>query len=1010
MLPELIPFEDDVTLIMSSGVQMMDFGLTLDPKRLGDGEFVRNDNAATLVRLLYDDNKDLHYRLDSNGERQSIRPTLSGIPVADSLKLLENLWVPLPVLRRHGNSFVQGPLNWARARLVPLAEGEDLKGHSHRLVVAFDTNIAAEVAEGTRYLQPTQADVDSGAPFQCVWHGHHLGGYLEQDWINNWLAELFTDQALVKLKLDSEDQQQGLRELAHQAHYLNLLWVIGEFAMQRKDANGKDRTLAIRVISNQPTSAQKPIMVDMVLDVGNSRTCGILIEDHPQQGDGLRTRYELELRDLSRPEQVYAEPFESRIEFSQALFGKIDHSVQSGRRDAFLWPTIARVGHEAARLAAKRRGTEGSTGLSSPKRYLWDEERYQSGWRFNQAFSKAEHEPPATAVPFGDLINETGEALYTLPEDERYPVFMPHYSRSSLMTFMLAETLVHALVQMNSPGQRMKMSHANTPRQLRSLILTVPPSMPKPERDIFHERVRQAIALTWKAMGWHPAGLDLNGKGSDWGENGAAACPPLPRFKTQWDEATCAQAIYLYSETLNHFGGRVEDFFATIRRPSGSSADDRLTVASIDIGGGTTDLVITDYSLDGAGGANRSIIPQQRFRDGFKVAGDDIVLGVIDHVIVPALAEALQALGLADPNPTLSRLIGSEAGIVQDMILRQQLTLQVFYPMALAILHAYERFDPYENTTTPPLTFGALLPEDSPPTPEVLAYVRNGLRKALNNPSLEFDITAVPLRLDLARLHSLFLQDGLEICKTIRSLCEVVWLYHCDVLLISGRPSRLPGIQALFRKLLALPPERIVPMHNYRTGTWYPFHHQGRIDDPKTTAAVGAMLCVLGQGRIPNFFFRANDFTTYSTVRYIGLMDQKNTVKDSDVYYRDVDLDNEEYTLPDTAFPMRGRMVLGFRQLAADRWGAASLYLLEFSEDSDKARQVLYGDRGHAAALSVTLRRDRRLKGESLEIERITTEDGASLSRDAVRIRLCTLNNAGLGEQSYWLDTGSVLH
>ena len=115
------------------------------------------------------------------------------------------------------------------------------------------------------------------------------------------------------------------------------------------------------MISNQANDLYKPIEVDMVLDVGNSRTCGILIEDHPQENDGLRRRYELELRDLSHPEHVYREAFESRIEFAQASFGKDHFSAQSGRNDAFLWPTIARIGHEAARLASLRRGTEGAT-------------------------------------------------------------------------------------------------------------------------------------------------------------------------------------------------------------------------------------------------------------------------------------------------------------------------------------------------------------------------------------------------------------------------------------------------------------------------------------------------------------------------------------------------------------------------------------------------------------------------------------------------------------------------
>ena len=97
-----------------------------------------------------------------------------------------------------------------------------------------------------------------------------------------------------------------------------------------------------------------------------------------------------------------------------------------------------------------------------------------------------------------------GEALYTLDPFDRMPVFHPHYSRSSLMTFMLSEVLAQALAQINSPAQRLRQSHARVPRHLRSIILTVPPAMPQPERKIFEQRMRQAIGLIWKSMGWHP--------------------------------------------------------------------------------------------------------------------------------------------------------------------------------------------------------------------------------------------------------------------------------------------------------------------------------------------------------------------------------------------------------------------------------------------------------------------------------------------------------------------------
>ena len=39
---------------------------------------------------------------------------------------------------------------------------------------------------------------------------------------------------------------------------------------------------------------------------------------------------------------------------------------------------------------------------------------------------------------------------------DRIPVFTPRYSRSSLMTFMLAEVLTRAISQINSPEQRIR--------------------------------------------------------------------------------------------------------------------------------------------------------------------------------------------------------------------------------------------------------------------------------------------------------------------------------------------------------------------------------------------------------------------------------------------------------------------------------------------------------------------------------------------------------------------------
>jgi hypothetical protein len=44
---------------------------------------------------------------------------------------------------------------------------------------------------------------------------------------------------------------------------------------------------------------------------------------------------------------------------------------------------------------------------------------------------------------------------------------------------------------------------------LRTIILTLPSAMPKQEREIFRRRMFEAIALVWKAMGWHPQDDDF---------------------------------------------------------------------------------------------------------------------------------------------------------------------------------------------------------------------------------------------------------------------------------------------------------------------------------------------------------------------------------------------------------------------------------------------------------------------------------------------------------------------
>jgi hypothetical protein len=68
----------------------------------------------------------------------------------------------------------------------------------------------------------------------------------------------------------------------------------------------------------------------------------------------------------------------------------------------------------------------------------------------------------------------------------------------------------------------------------------------------------------------------------------------------QWDEATGTQIVFLYNEIKHNFQGDAALFFQVFGRVrEGYGEAPCLRLASIDIGGGTTDLIIATYQLEG---------------------------------------------------------------------------------------------------------------------------------------------------------------------------------------------------------------------------------------------------------------------------------------------------------------------------------------------------------------------------------------------------------------------------
>ncbi len=974
MLATTTEYPQRVRLIPNSGIQFLDFALTPALAAERPGKFVRQTANGPLLRLDYNQNHDRYFLPVAPGEPpEMVRPEFS-FPLEQSLRLLNQVWLPLPFMRFNPpRSFLPGPDNWARVQ-IRLLEQPDSQGHSLRITLAFDTKVYPPGDENA-HLAPNQQDIVTGLSFALVHHSQDLADFLDATWVDGWLREVFTQQATALEQRPERSIKASLREFEYQAHYLNLLELLAT-------------QLDIPEIDIGGDALQEPVNVDLILDVGNSHTCGILVEEHPTERNGLKYSYELQIRDLSEPHYLHSGLFSSRTEFAQARFGKPNYSFESGRDDAFQWPSLTRVGNEACRLAQRRQGEIGATGLSSPRRYLWDEEGYTPGWRFNRTAENSRYEPPATAAPLAQLINDEGQLLYDLPLEERLPAFSANYSRSSLMALMLCELLTQALMQINSVAQRLAMRNSAAPRRLRTIILTLPSAMPVPEREIFRQRMHEAIALLWKTMEWHPGEEDDAGV-------------PLPDVQMEWDEATCGQMVYLYNEIQVNFAGHAEEFFAAMARPDNGQravgASKTLRIASVDIGGGTTDLAVTQYNLEETAGNNVKITPHLLFREGFKIAGDDILLDVIRLYVLPALQAAIKRAGVEEPAALMAALFGGQ----EISVLRQQATLQLFMPIAQAILERYEAFTPRQLRSEIDVEFGELLTQS--PTDNVLKYLNAEVQRRLPADAAPFDILRVSLILRLSQLHDDFLAPRMAITRNLRLLTEVIALHHCDVLLLTGRPSRFPGIQALFRQLQPVPINRIVSLDGYHTSGWYPFGQQGRIDNPKSTAAVGAMLCLLAlELRLPGVYFKAADFRPYSTVRYLGRLDESNRLPANQVYYADLDLDTPDAGLDGrVSVALNGSMCLGFRQLNNEHWPAAPLFTLTIT-DPQLARR-LAGDNLLHVKLAPQPEAPARWRITAAELD-----DGSPVSTEHVQLKLNTLADSVSGATHYWIDSGSV--
>jgi hypothetical protein len=240
---------------------------------------------------------------------------------------------------------------------------------------------------------------------------------------------------------------------------------------------------------------------------------------------------------------------------------------------------------------------------------------------------------------------------------------------------------------------------------------------------------------------------------------------------------------------------------------------------NIDIGGGTSDVSIVEYT-DKAPGMFVDLHATVLFKDSSTIAAGDVLLKkVVEQIVIGELVKTA-----ADPDVMRAefRRYFTKTANVAEKAKRVSLMISVLIPMATLLLRQRSDEKPLDCN---PCLAGV--------QPEVWNEFKAqfGLELKHNSPitvkAKDFDALVV-------EVFGVYL----------RSLAKHASAFDVHMLFVCGKPSEQPIIREMIERLIPVPIERIQFARGFKAGNWYPFSDDGdsAIRDAKTVTCVGAAL------------------------------------------------------------------------------------------------------------------------------------------------------------------------
>lgn len=833
-----------------------------------------------------------------------------------ALEQIDNKWLPVPYLMRDPSGASSTPTGWCRIKLTENKAKSVKNVKAFRVTLAFDTtelpNLAKEapIFRGEPFLNFSLCGVsaDDLEQMDSQTFKHIVNDILplkayefcnpsSQPWLNRYLQQVFHSTNLDAFELGSK--MKYLVYYSYLITYLHALKVLPDVKLYND-------------------TEMSPISTNLVLDIGNSRTFGLVAED-PIDSSFSKSAI-VKLRDLETGEE-YLDPFDMRLCFKEENF---NFDTNNG---LFKWPSVVRLGREALRNIYSgdsdlEETSQFDTSYSSPKRFLWDKEPYKSQWKYISERERVVG--PAKTVDYEGIMQQFHSDGRFAPNPQTMGD-KSSYSRSSLMTFCMIEILLQVRQQINSYTFRKNNGDEHRKREIKRIILTCPTAMSREEQKTLRQCMEEAtIVLRRYYDNTYNVPYDPNAY-SDKIEiipsvRDLSLKADNLELKRSWnyDEATCCQMVYLYSE-LRRYLGNSDEFFSLYGKKRNGEAKPSLTIGTLDIGAGTSDIMICNYTNEAL-----SITPNPLFWESFQIAGDDLVKRIIVDVLLDSpkieypkasgvITGKLNSMGLT-PTEVAEKMHhffdDTHAMGTLEKRMRKEFMVQVLHPIASFLLDKLHKGD--EDGA---VTFEDIFTDNKPS--EILL---NFFEKQMG-----FRFEQLELRFSQAFLNEI-IRKVYE--PSMRKWAALFHSYKCDIVLLSGRPSSLKQIYTLMRRLSPVPPNRLISMNTYRVGSWYPGSSDiGHFGDNKSMVAVGALISYLAtNGKLPEFKLDPKHLKqkVMPTTQYIGIINPQ-TGSLSTILSPDVNGAYQEAG----AFPV----MIGAKQLDIDGYPANLLYVLRFNDN-----------------------------------------------------------------------------